>query len=72
MAAMQTAMLGRLSYTVLRDAILTHPQWPKVESIIGQRSAMSQAPAVVVRDMPMAVHGLLPLTGRGFGFVIDR
>jgi pyruvate/2-oxoglutarate dehydrogenase complex dihydrolipoamide dehydrogenase (E3) component len=25
MAAMQTAMLGRLPYTVLRDAILTHP-----------------------------------------------
>lgn len=25
MVAMQTAMLGRLPYTVLRDAILTHP-----------------------------------------------
>jgi pyruvate/2-oxoglutarate dehydrogenase complex dihydrolipoamide dehydrogenase (E3) component len=25
MAAMQTAMLGHLPYTVLRDAILTHP-----------------------------------------------
>jgi pyruvate/2-oxoglutarate dehydrogenase complex dihydrolipoamide dehydrogenase (E3) component len=25
MAAMQTAMLGRMPYTVLRDAILTHP-----------------------------------------------
>jgi hypothetical protein len=25
MAAVQTAMLGRLPYTVLRDAIFTHP-----------------------------------------------
>ena len=25
MVAMQTAMLGHLPYTVLRDAILTHP-----------------------------------------------
>ena len=25
MAAIQTAMLGHLPYTVLRDAILTHP-----------------------------------------------
>ena len=25
MVAMQTAMLGHLAYTVLRDAILTHP-----------------------------------------------
>ena len=25
MVAMQTAMLGRMPYTVLRDAILTHP-----------------------------------------------
>ena len=25
MVAVQTAMLGRLPYTVLRDAILTHP-----------------------------------------------
>jgi hypothetical protein len=25
MAAMQTAMLGRLPYTILRDAMLAHP-----------------------------------------------
>ena len=46
MAAMQTAMLGHLPYTVLRDAILTHPNNVRgIGAIIGKRSgAMKHAP----------------------------
>ena len=40
MVAMQTAMLGHLPYTVLRDAILTHPTMSEgLSSITGKRSS---------------------------------
>jgi pyruvate/2-oxoglutarate dehydrogenase complex dihydrolipoamide dehydrogenase (E3) component len=40
MAAVQTAMLGRLPYTVLRDAIFTHPTM--AEGLVSLRQASPQ------------------------------
>ena len=42
MAIVQTAMLGRLPYTALRDAIFTHPT--SAEGLIGLFSNPPQTP----------------------------
>ena len=42
MAVVQTAMLGRLPYTALRDAIFTHPT--SAEGLIGLFSNPPTAP----------------------------
>ena len=46
MAVVQTAMLGRLPYTALRDAIFTHPT--AAEGLIG---LFSNTPAALNRGM---------------------
>ena len=44
MAAVQTAMLGGLPYTVLRDAIFTHPTTAEgLVYLLGERSRKSHA-----------------------------
>jgi hypothetical protein len=52
MAAVQVAIIGRMPYTALRDAVLTHPTL--VEGLI---ALFSSAPAMVGADGSLARSG---------------